>query len=125
MLLQTPPQLWRTKCLHPGGRRQEWQLSAPKGTGRIVTLSKPEHPALSSSIAREFSFPDRSATCLIKSAKIKIYFEATEYNFPNQVSVNLAHILHKKLFAYADCTDLLCTQTGQDVLEYQGDLLPT
>lgn len=102
MLLQTPPNWWRAKGLHPGGRRQGWQPSVPKGTGRIVTLSKPEPPALSSSIAREFSFPDCSVTCLIKSAKIKIYFEATECNFPAQVSVNLIQILHKKLFAYPE-----------------------
>lgn len=66
-----------------------------------MTLSEPELPALSSSIAREFSFPDHSATCLIKSAKIKIYFEATECNFPTRASVNLIQILHKKLFAYS------------------------
>lgn len=60
-----------------------------------MTLSEPEPPALSSSIAREFSFPDRSAMCLIKSAKIKIYFEATECKFRTQVSVNDTHLAQK------------------------------
>lgn len=122
------------KCSHntrgqnnliPNGRRQGWQLSAPKGAGSLLTLPRPEPPALSFGITVEIPLPDGSATRLIRAAKIKIYFKVTECSFPTQVAVNPRHILHKKLFAYSDLTDLLGVWAGKAVLEYQGDLLPT
>lgn len=113
---------WRKKCLHHGGRWQGWQFSEPKDKGRLVTFSKPDPPAFSSNTAREFSFPDCSATSLIKSAKTNTYFEATEWKFPTQISIDLIHILHKKVLAYPDRAALLRMLAGQAVLEYQGDI---
>lgn len=112
---------WRKKCLHHGGRWQGSQFSAPKDKGKLMTFSKPDPPALSSNTAREFSFPDHSATSLKKSAKINTYFEATERKFSTQVSVDLIHILHKKVLAQPHHADLSCMQAGQAVPEYQGD----
>lgn len=83
----------------------------PKMTSAIDMIDREEQkccPALPSRTAVGILLPRALVTLLLKIAKIKIYFEVVECNYPTQVSVNILHILHKKLFAYSDHTDLLC-----------------